>query len=252
MINYVKVPNLPNYNIKHAIIGKKYTNILKDAFKELGIICIELPDNDSIDYRLSSHADMSLIHLGDNNCLISKYYKNSRIINELLDLGLNVEYSEELQSEDYPNDSILNACIINDKVICNIKTIDNHLTKFFENKTVVNCKQGYSKCSVCIVDEKSIITADPGIAKSAEVNGLNVLFISNDLVSLDGFNCGFIGGATFKINSNELAFTGMISNTAERNKIENYLVERNVKPRYLTNKELFDIGGIIAISEINE
>lgn len=70
-----------------------------------------------------------------------------------------------------------------------------------------------------------------------------------DLTALDGFEHGFIGGASFKVNRNEMAFTGIIEDEAERRSIERFLNERGIAALYLTEYRIFDIGSAIPITE---
>ena len=75
------------------------------------------------------------------------------------------------------------------------------------------------------------------------------LKIYNILKETCGFEHGFIGGASFKINRNEMAFTGIINDTAERLRIERFLNERGIHAVYLTEESIFDIGSAIPIAE---
>ena len=112
----------------------------------------------------------------------------------------------------------------------------------FEGTKLI-CKQGYTKCSICVVDENSIITADNKIAAIVSATGMDVLHVSEKITALDGFEHGFIGGASFKISRNKMAFTGVIA------RIERFLNERDIAPVYLTNAPMFDIGSAIPITE---
>lgn len=102
---------------------------------------------------------------------------------------------------------------------------------------------------MCVADDSSIITADRKIAAIASAAGMNVLTVSEKLTALDGFEHGFIGGASFKISRNEMAFTGVINNASEKSRIEHFLNERGVSAVYLTDEPLFDIGSAIPIIE---
>ena len=113
----------------------------------------------------------------------------------------------------------------------------------------VKCRQGYSKCAVCVVDSGAIITADRGIAAASKEAGLDVLLISPEGVSLGGFDCGFIGGAAFKISREALAFTGRLDKHPDREAILSFLDRYKVEPLYLTESPIFDIGSGLAITE---
>ena len=78
---------------------------------------------------------------------------------------------------------------------------------------------------------------------------MDALYLPDPFIKLDGFDHGFIGGASFKISESELAFTGTIEDTNIKNKIESFLSERCIKPIYLIDKPIFDIGSAIPLTE---
>ena len=249
-MNFIKLPNLPESRVNLLIIGQKYAELLQSSLQLLNVDVLELPDNPNVDPRLSGHADLSVLHVGTNRLILADYLKKSEFSEKLACLGEKVLYYEEKQDVNYPLDAGLNVCFVGSKLICNPATasgqIVNHLTN---NNTIIRCRQGYSRCSVCVVDGNSIITADTGIADAAEYAGLSVLKVKPGLANLVGFSDGFIGGAAFKLSSGELAFTGTIADSLERNRIEEFIRRRGVEPVYLTDIDLFDIGGAVTITE---
>ena len=78
---------------------------------------------------------------------------------------------------------------------------------------------------------------------------MDVLHVSEKITALDGFEHGFIGGASFKISRSKIAFTGVITDNRERSRIEHFLNERGIAPVYLTDVPIFDIGSAIPITE---
>ena len=114
---------------------------------------------------------------------------------------------------------------------------------------MISCKQGYARCCTCVVDEGAIITSDRGIAAAARKKGIEVLEISAGHIALEGFPYGFIGGASFKLEKNILAFTGTLDRHPDREAIGQFLFLRKVHPVYITQEPVFDIGSAIPIIE---
>ena len=112
----------------------------------------------------------------------------------------------------------------------------------------VNIAQGYAKCSVCVVDGRSVITADRGIAKAALSAGLDVLTVTPGYIELEGFDCGFIGGASFKLAPDVMAFTGTLDGHPDRDAIISFLAVRGIKPLFLTGRPAFDIGSALPLT----
>lgn len=248
MIRLIERPHLPEGKVKHIIIGKKYRKLLDNALIEHDLCAIWLDDNELVDTRISGHADISSLHSGGNRLYLAEYLKDCEIVDKVRGLGIEPVFVNSPHGE-YPDDCGLNFCILGDTVIYNPKSALKEIIEESDCASRIIVKQGYTKCSVCIADESSIITQDRSIADAAIKNGLDVLYIDEPFVKLNGFENGFIGGASFKINRNEIAFTGKIMSDTIRNEIELFLRDRNIKCTNLTDEEIFDIGGAIPISE---
>lgn len=247
MIRFVITPHLPQGNVKQIIIGKKYENMLKNASLEYNFELICLDDNPYVDERLSGHTDLMAVHLGDNRLALRPFLRSN---DRLRELGAEIVFTEDNGGNSYPNDAALNFCVVGKRLIYNDKSANDDIVNQLTNiNSKIKCKQGYTKCSTCVVDERSIITVDGGIAKAASLSGLNVLHIENAEIKLSGFDKGFIGGASFKIAPDIMAFTGYIINNNVRDQIESFLSERGIKAIYLNDCPAFDIGSAIPLTE---
>lgn len=217
MIRFVDKPHLPQGKVRRLIVGEKYKKVLESALSERNIAAIWLKNNEFVDERLAGHCDLMAAHLAKNVLAVQKGVLNDcKLIN-------NIKLIETAapKKPEYPYDAGLNICIVGDKLIYNPKSADEQTVSLFKG-TKLCCKQGYTKCSVCVVDEDSIITADRKISAVASAAGMSVLTVSENLTALDGFEHGFIGGASFKISRNEMAFTGVINDTSEKLRIEHF------------------------------
>ena len=231
------------------LIGQKYKAFFEKSFEKYDILPKFIPDNPCVDRRLCGHADLSVLHMGENRLILARSLINSDFLISLKEIGVEVSFAKAEQSNDFPHDMNLNVCFVNNKLLCCADLMDEAIDKYLSNIELVNIKQGYARCSVCVVDRHSIITADYGIAAAAEQHGMDVLLVKAGLAALEGFDCGFIGGATFKLSENELAFTGIVQDVSERTKIEKFLAERNIEAIYLTQNKLLDIGSAIPLTE---
>lgn len=254
MMRFVETPNLP-VCASTVIIGEKYCNILQNGIKSLGINALFMPDNPYVDDRLSGHADLSVLHLGGNRLLLAPYLKRSSFSQQLEDRGFDIRFADIEQSALYPNDAQMNVCILGDKVIYNPKTVPDTMVKYLtiENGAIqISSRQGYSRCSVCVVNDNAIITADEGICRSAKAHGIDVLKIMPGYIDLPGFDYGFVGGASFKISDTKLAFTGGLDRHPDAEQIIEFTSLHNVDIVYITDKPAFDIGGAIPITEASK
>ena len=211
-----------------------------------------LPGNPCVDARLSGHADLSLLHAGGETLFAAPYLRESRFARDMETLGVHLCFPEMCQTAEYPHDAALNLCVVGKRLFCHKKTVPASIVYYLTNDkcfTLIPIRQGYSRCACCVVREDAVITADRGIAASAKAAGVQVLLITPGFIRLDGFPYGFIGGASFKIASDRLAFTGTLDEHPDKAAILAFLKAHGVEPVFLTDEPVFDIGSAIPITE---
>lgn len=236
-----------------VLLGEMYYESLKQSLGHYGIKVLPIPANPYVDKRLSSHADLSVFHAGGEKIFLAPFLKGTEFAEKMHESGFNITFCDIIQGENYPNDAALNICSVGDNFIFNPKVscqkIINELKE--QGREGIITKQGYCKCSVCIVDEKSIISSDKGICKAWRDNGLDALEIEAGFIELKGFDYGFIGGAAFKLGAATLAFTGSLDAHPDKTRILEFLYKRSISPVFLTELPVFDIGSAIPVLEIN-
>ena len=251
MRRFVALPHLPK-QCSVILYGNRYAEKLREPLEALHIQSIFVPDNPYVDLRLAGHVDLSVLHIGGEKLLLAPYLKGSAVVNWLSDCGAEIVFPDMQQRPSYPEDAQLNLCLIGEHVLCSKKAIPRAAVDYLTNCRpfrFVNCRQGYTRCSSCVVDAYSLITADRGVAARASSAGLSVLLISSGHILLDGFPYGFIGGSSFKIAENEMVFTGKLDAHPDCDRILHFLAQRAIKAVYLTEEPIFDIGSAVPILE---
>ena len=110
---------------------------------------------------------------------------------------------------------------------------------------LIDVRQGYTKCSVVIVDEHSIITYDEGIVRAcSKYPDLNVLKVSPGFVKLDGYDTGFIGGTSGRVGD-EIIFHGDLFVHPDFQRIVSFIEKRGLTCRWFSDFKLTDIGSIL-------
>lgn len=151
--------------------------------------------------------------------------------------------SEKIGSK-YPDNIIYNAACTGRFFIHTLKYTDLELIKILpETLEYIDVPQGYTKCNTLIVDENSIITSDVGIYNSC-YGKLEVLLIEKGYIKLQGFDYGFIGGASGRVGST-IIFNGDVTLHPDYEKIAAFIEDRDLKIKYFTEYPLEDIGSII-------
>ncbi len=210
-----------------------------------GYNLIKIPIQSCLDEPVSAHPDMSLLKLG--NVLF--------ITDGVKDLFTNVQKIEvvgksQLENKlNYPDDVYLNCAVVGNKLICNEKYIHSTVLDYAKNigYEIVNVKQGYAKCSTCVISHNAIITEDNSIANGCAKAGIDVLKISKSFVRLDGYNYGFIGGCSGLIEDKLVVFNGNIFLHPDGKLIQEFCNKHGVRFICLCKDELYDVGSIIRL-----
>ena len=247
MNNLIKIPCLPKGDVKHCLIGESYIDEINEL-KELGIECLTLNKNSLLDDEISCHADMNAFNFGNGQVLLNRGLIGE---SELKNIGLEPIISTTESSSPYPKDVPLNVAFTGKHIICNSIYTAKEIIDFTKsnNVEIINTKQGYSKCNLCIVNENAVITEDKGLASLLKNYQYNVLLISSGDIYLSDAHYGFLGGASCKISNDKMYFSGDLSKHRDYESIVNFLDLYNVKPIYNKSRRLTDFGGIIQLTE---
>lgn len=150
----------------------------------------------------------------------------------------------------YPHSCIYNGVQLGENFLHNIAYTDTSLLKLIHSSSynIINVMQGYTNCNIVTVDENSIITSDSGIARTVRETApeIDVLTVQPGFVQLHGFEHGFLGGASGRIDDC-IIFNGNLKDHPNFEAIANFISARNLKLQYFENYPLTDIGSIIGI-----
>ncbi len=217
----------------------------RSAKESLNKICrsVELPPFSALDARVASHPDMLLFKFGKKLLVCREYYREAKaeidfIINES---SLELILTDDKLGNGYPQDIAFNAFIINGTVVGNTEFVSKEIKNLCRAEKRV--KQGYAKCSSVVLDS-AVITADKGIFTAAKELGAGALLISPNGVRLDGYDCGFIGGAS-GVWGNRVIFCGDVSAHGDFNKISEFCSAHGYEVISLSHEPLYDVGTIL-------
>lgn len=211
--------------------------------ERLGVNVYKTTPVKSLYEEVMGHADMQ-IHFIDNKAIcapeVYNYYKSL----DFADVEL-IRGSKELKST-YPDDVAYNVCNIGEYVILRPLSVAIEILSEYHylKKKILKSKQGYAKCSICVVNDNSAITADNGMYKLLKENELNVLKIEEGHIELNNMK-GFIGGASGLINDNTLCFNGDLKTHPDCENIISFCKNVGVDTVSLNKGNLVDIGSIL-------
>ena len=247
---FVETPHIPTARVTVAAVSGEYGEI-RDSLKKLGIEIITVFRYPNLPVPVASHADLLLHHLGHHKIVAAK--GDGDYINQLKQLGFQISLSEKKLDHNYPDDIPLDCLRVGKYLFGKAKHIDPIILKYcHDNKIeIVDVKQGYTKCSACIVNENTIITSDIGVEKACRGKGMDTLLIQNGDLSLPGYDYGFIGGCTGLIDKHTLAMAGDITYHPDGKRIINFLHAHDVTAVALQKGIPIDIGGILPLIQDN-
>lgn len=237
-MEFITTPGLPK---------QKALLFIADAHID-GVTVISPPLLDALPDSLKKHTDLGICIVSHKKAVCPpdsyEYYKD-----KLSPYGFEIIKGNRFLDCHYPLDSAYNVCIVGKKCFLNKNVCDEALFDILtsEGYEIIHVKQGYTKCSVCPIDENSIITADISIAKEAEKLGMEVLLTTNDTILLPGYDNGFFGGCCGMSDSRQLLINGELSSHPDHDRILSFLKRKNIEIKELKEGPLTDIGSILPL-----
>lgn len=250
MENFIEVPNLPNNGVSLAVVDGRINLDIEKELAKLNIKLIKTRKIQGVYESIAFHPDIMLHHLNLNKIIVAPNISEA-VVYELEANGFDIIVGKKEIGEKYPADISYNAARVGEYLICNIKYTDERL---LENAMdmglkLINTKQGYAKCSVCVTDNRSIITSDWGINKVLEKTEIDCCLIGSNGIELQNMSCGFIGGASGYVSTNQLSFYGDLTKHPDYQKINAFMIKKGKKPLNLGEKIINDFGTLIPLKE---
>lgn len=243
---FLKNPNLPSSKVITAFADCDDI-ALEKAFEELSVKVVGPTQNELLDAPVSRHADILTNYVGNDTFLAD--YRQKVLIEFIKQSGGTVKEFNNIKSP-YPNDCLLNFADIGDYIICNKSILPRDILEMLPQKQIIDVKQGYSKCSVCIVKCNTIITDDISIYNAVlHYSNIKSLLVEKGSVHINKYDYGFIGGCCGLIDKDLLLFNGDLSIHTDFDKIKEFLYDNGVNYIDIKGKPLTDIGSIIPITE---
>ena len=240
------LPYLPDKKVKNVIVDFRISDDAKNTLLKLDINIIPTFNLKSLYNAVCGHPDMQLHQLNEQ-CIVCEptlynYYKL-----KLPDLTI-LKGITTLKDK-YPYDIAYNAARVGKCVFHNLKYTDLSIIEYYQAHGVklINVKQGYTKCSICVLNENAIITSDKMIADLAEKNNIEVLFYNPKEIRLFELSNGFIGGICGKIAPDILAVNGNIERLSDFYNFIDFCNKHKINVLNLSNEIPLDIGSIIPV-----
>lgn len=245
MSAFFTCPRIPDRQIEAALISGEYS-FLRESLNRLGISTLETEADLRLPVPVRFHPDMQICCLKPQSIFV---LQGNPLFQKIKRQRVEVWETEEVPEPFYPKDALCNALVIGQFLVANPLTLDQKIQNAAMdlNLQLLKVRQGYVGCSVALVNNCSLITSDPGIAKALEQQGLDVLRIRPGGIRLPGYDTGFLGGCCGLLSKDIMAFTGKVSTHPDGQAIRDFLKARDVFILELSQQELLDVGGIVPL-----
>ena len=226
-----------------AILSVKYPQYA-GQLQKLGYVIIPSEEIPCKMLYERDHADLQCLILNDTAFVL----KRCQRLSEALSDDYHVIGCGERFGGAYPDNVLLNAVLLDNKLICRVPSLDDKVKEYCAKHDIelIHINQGYTKCSCAVISDHALITADQGIAKTLSDTDIDVLTVGEGSISLEGAEYGFIGGASgYDRDKRTLFFCGDITRHPDYAKIKCFCDAHGTQIVNLSNDNLTDIGGII-------
>ncbi len=237
---------------KAVIVDARAIPFIGESMTDIGIEIIGTCRHPYLYDAVAYHPDMVICPIGYKKMVIEPimydYYKE-----KLAPYNVKLLRGQRELSRNYPQNIAYNIATMGNKAFLYRRYADDIILKELKKTSakLINVKQGYTKCSIAVVDNNSIITSDRGIYAGARREGVDALLIRPGHIKLEGFEYGFIGGCCGKIGDSLIAFAGDPAIHSDWMIMSKFLKKRGITVLPLFKGPLMDIGTIIPIIEIN-
>ena len=230
---------------KKLIIDNRMRNIERTKLKELGYKLLEIKENKNLYPEISSHVDILACKVGEKIVVEPTQYANFQEYENFIK-------GQEIVLKKYPLDIKYNVCIIGKKAIHNFQNTDSKLKELLINDgyELINTTQGYTNCSIAVIDDNSAIVSDKGLYKILQFHRIETLLVENDLdikLLYDGKYSnkkGFIGGCMAKLGYSIIVF-GDLDKIDIDGKIRAFITNRKLNIIEFKGLDIIDYGGLI-------
>lgn len=237
--------------MKYLIIDERMRQVEKDKLKELGYELIEMKNSKNVYPEISSHVDIFTCKVGPKIIVEPSQYKN---IKSQLSSEYNLIQGQLCINEKYPYDIKYNVCTIGKKAIHNFQYTDTIVKQELikQGYELISTNQGYTNCSIAVIDDNSAIVTDKGLYKILQKHNIDVLYLQYEpeIKLLNGNEYsnkkGFVGGVLSRI-TNQIVVTGDLDKIDQSGLIRKFVLSKGLEIVEFKGLDVIDYGGIIEL-----
>lgn len=246
-------------NKSAVIVDRKMKISIRKNLSKMGYEIIDSYDHKNLYDAIRSHVDIGLFKIGDKLIASKESYDYYR---DVLSIYLKSDGSDtrvgyelirgfsDLYSE-YPSDVAYNLSDSGLYVLGKMRYADSVVVDNLKSsdRIFLDINQGYAACSICWVDERSLITSDMGIINTVARSDLDIdiLKIRRGHIELFEMDYGFIGGASCRLGDDIIGIFGDIRTHPDAEDIVDFVKSKGKKLVSLGSGRIQDYGGLLIL-----
>lgn len=227
--------------MKYIFVSDTVTAEEREMLSAMGDVVV-LPRLLSLPAPISSHPDTLFAHIGGRLFTFADYTAGAEMMKSR---NINVQTVSSPAGDAYPLDAALNCFEAGGVTFGREKSLAKEIIS--ASAEIEDVRQGYAHCASAVFP-CGIISSDDGIIKAASRRGVNTLKIAAGNISLEGYGCGFIGGACAYIGG-KAVFFGDLKTHPSGDKIKEFLFLGGIDAVSLSGGVLRDCGSALVIGD---
>lgn len=232
---------------KKIIIDERMRQIEKEKLCKLGYELVEIKQSTKVYTEISSHVDIFTCKIGEKIIVEPSQYVNMPKESVIL------KGCEEVGRK-YPYDIKYNVCTIGKKAFHNFEYTDFRIKDELIKKRyeMINTTQGYTNCSIAVIDDNSAIVTDKGLYKILQKHNIDVLYLEYEpdikLLNINKYSSrnGFIGGAISRVCDKIVTF-GDLEKIDKNGIIKKFIEQKGLEIIDFKGLDVIDYGGSVEI-----
>lgn len=248
----LRSPYIPGGKVIAMLVSHDMPEEMVNTLKGIVPVLIRTMPMAGLPTPVSNHPDMQLV-IPTEGVIVHAPNLHPQVAAQLRALGYELVPGETNPAGNYPGDVAYNVAVVGRHAFLNTRYADRVVLNWLEKtgKTISHVNQGYAKCSVCILNEEALITADEGIFRVARGLKMDALLIPpQKSISLPGYDYGFIGGSTGLVSRCEMVFGGDARMLDSAEEILSFLQKHGVQPVSLGSCAVLDLGSLIPLCTV--
>jgi len=206
--------------------------------------CLSFITENITDKAISGHCDIFFCQV-DNKIIVAPNTP-SIYINALNNKKIDLQIGNSFVGDKKQDAAKYNAVVTDKYVVHNRRFTDKSILEATQNKTFINVKQGFTRCSLMPLKDDNFITSDRGIEKTLRQNGIKCHYFTPNEVVLPDLPYGFIGGCMGEYRD-KIFITGSLKYHSQGGEIEELFKRLGYQIVELYDGKLFDVGGLLFV-----